>query len=234
VIELLAALLDAVVQALPGIKNARDRQRLANIGAELLNFYNDTNRMLVAGDNLVQLLRTYEKFGTKDPEKFPYMGRVLQTDVVEQARTLKAIRNSYVNLENHLGPLIDNDSFRRLHVLFVIKLSALDLLATLLLDGKLPLDTGSGLETLIESGGHQDMIRYVYSLETIPLNEDTTSRHLAIVRAYLRARQPESELEHIAEGLEEIRKAIIANFNLEDVLLKVREQRWSPKSIPAL
>jgi hypothetical protein len=219
VIEALAALLGAIVKAIPGLEDHRARQKRAEIGAELISFYNEANRMLVAGDSLIHELRIYEHAAaTGKPDHYDALRKTIALHVRQQIAALREVAASYKALQGYLGPIITNDAFRDVSELFNYKEGFLIILAwhvtnDLILDVGFPKESSEQTNTDVELKGWVNL----------PLGKDFGPQYLPIVQAYFRNHDPEAELEQISARLEEIRKAILVNFELEDLLLKVKD-----------
>ena len=219
------ALLDAVVKAVPGIKDHRARQQHAEIGAALLRFYNQANRMLISGESLIETLRRYEHAASSgSPANYSGQRALILAYVRQQIDILTKIQASFLELASYLGPIIENHAFRELYRLFDIKRGALNILHYGIRENHLILDMSS-VQELIEQTNTD--VKAVKGWVNVPLGEDFGPQYLPIVQAYFRTRNPEAELEQISSGLEKIRKAILENFKLEDVLLKVKDDRAS-------
>lgn len=229
--ELLAALLDAIMKAIPGVKGYRDRKRHAEIGASLLKFYNDANRMLIAGDILIKTSRAYER-AAGDEDQASTLGELQEVILFytrEQAHALADIQDSFDRLQIYLAALIKNDSFRRLDMSFRSKSSTLQMLNHWM---RLAYDRKLALDNLIVTA-RSDIRRYEWSFKLLPLTDDFGGQeHLTSVQAYLHHTiDPEANLARIAAVLEEVREAILANFKLEEVLLRVKDERL-PRKLP--
>jgi hypothetical protein len=95
--------------------------------------------------------------------------------------------------------------------------------------GVLTLDSSLAFEELIadpppdksapEHLGRLEM--YAERLDRLPTNVPWEAEFLELVKRYLQVRRPEVQLHELAALLEQLREAILTNFELNDVLLAV-------------
>lgn len=239
-VELLALLVDALAKVIPGAKSIRDKGKRAELGAQLMSFYNEANGMLVVGRELAQSLRSYvrlmeEHLQTGQRPEALAAGHQMYSNLAHQAANLLRLNNSFVRLWSSLSALVDTSSFQRLSALLSRKARAVATLKEYVDAGYLPLDVTRGLERLL--GGQAGLsleslppnqqywaIRdYLHSYEIVPVNVPWEANILAIVKQYLAIRHPEEQLDQIAVNLNAIRQAIVDNFDVGDILLRVRQ-----------
>jgi hypothetical protein len=249
VLELVSLLVETLAKVIPGLKGYRDKTRYASLGASLLIFYNEANEVVAEGQVLISSLRTYVQrmeyhlaTGGGDPYALT-AGQWMYSHLNKQSIALQRLHSAFEGLWYQLSPLVDTPSFQRLVILLEHKRNAVGTLAEFVANGQMPFDIGYSLNRLVAYKAEEndpeipaDFInpqfeallataKYERELNAVPTNVPWEADILRVVKEYLRSRQPEAQLEEIAQGLELIRQAILANFELKDVLLEVVEMR---------
>jgi hypothetical protein len=242
--EYLGLLVDTLMKIVPGLKGAKERNRHAAIGANLLSFYNDTNRMLGIGYHLVSSMEVYvwRMEGHLATGNDPYAltaGQRMHRELQTQMETLSELHFTFTNIWYQLSPLVDTRSFQQLVILFAHKFSAISTLMEFVEKGFMPLDINYSLEELttvrirstddiqfwnMQSEPIQALFRYGNELDFVATNVPWEKDILLIIKKYLEVRRPKDQLDIIAQHLELLRQAIIENFELKDVISKVYDR----------
>lgn len=241
-LEVAKLFLETLAKVVPGLKGLQDRNKRAEIGAELFNFYNAVNEMLINGVELTESLRVYvERMERNSRQAGDFRassaGYWLHGNVQRQAKALGAIATSFSYLWESLSPIVDTSTFQRLASLLGAKTSAIRQLQELMESGQVPFDPRFGFENLIaidrtestELDRHEQELlalkNYEDGLSVVPYNVPWEATILAVVKDYLESRQPEQQLAQMTEDLETIRRAIIENFDISDILVKFDGER---------
>jgi hypothetical protein len=248
VLEYVSLFVDMLVKVIPGIKGARDKDKYASLGAELLMFYNDANAMVTDGYDLISALRTYVErmerhLATGKDRTALEAGHWMHARLVKQAVTLRELRFTFSQLWDQLSPLMDPLSFQECVLAMMTKLFMVEELTGFVETGQMPLGPGRGLDQMPEltriKGENEQEIKdkaammllrnHRYTLNFVPTNVPWEEDILHVVKECLEVRKPEQQLESISQGLELIRLAIIENFEIKDVLLKIPDARMAAK-----
>ena len=244
VLELLKTLLESLATALPNMKGARRDKKHAEIGVQLLDLYLKANECFAQGREVTRSLRVYvermERHLSHGDDPYALTaGHWLHDSISLQAYLLSELQKLYQKLAPQLGILYSQKAHITFSQLWGRKASAVNALLDAMRSGIMVLDSNSALEDLTARGqelkrpfypGPWDIERfdaYERQLDRLPTNVPWEAEFLEHVKRYLAVRQPERQLDELAPLLEQLRQAILANFELKDVLLAVGDNASS-------
>lgn len=227
-IEFVKLIVDMVAKAVPGIVSRSERDKSAQLGAELFLLYVQLNEVLVRAEKITTMLERYDPEAGRDN----YWTRQALLELVpDQIADLRASAARLQDLNWELQ-VLDGRSYGALRFLLDLKMSALDVLAYAITVDHLPLGTTSividdagiqSLPTMMSLRSFQSLSSELYN--ELGLDNPTRSDEARRIRAYLEQRHPRDELEAIRENLERLRDAIGEHFTIEDILLRAGDPR---------
>ncbi|WP_328531228.1 hypothetical protein OG984_08905 [Nocardioides sp. NBC_00368] len=233
-IEFVKLIVDVVLRAVPGIVSRNERDRAAQLGADLFLLYVQINDVLVRAEQIVTEMERYD--GAADLELATARGALLRL-VPDQIADIRVIAEGLERLRWELQ-VLDGQSSLTIDFLLDRKLSALDLLSHALTLDHLPL--GMTSIEVDDEGIRWPKIRPTHEARWLvcrnlsgelggdnPTREDEVRR----IRLYLERRQPREEMRAIRESLEKVREAIAANFTIQDILIRAGDPRLSKRRL---
>jgi len=235
-LDFLKFFVETATKILPSLVTRRRNQKLHEIGAELLLFYVQVNEALVRAEDIVGSLEVYVSRMKRHIEygddayaltAGSWIGPKIDAQGQSLAKIGQTMRRWGIELQ-----LLDGQMYAQLVRLLDEKAGALGMLLHVMTRRKLTLDLHAVLERSIESPGFQELIRRRELEQEMMKNAVSTTVewgsdvYVEIAR-YLDERQPREQLLQIREALEEIRSAILSNFDVSELLLQVGDERFS-------
>ncbi|MFI5623466.1 hypothetical protein ACIA03_08380 [Nocardioides sp. NPDC051685] len=240
-IEFLKLILDLATKAVPGMVSRSERDRSAQLGAELFLFYVQLNDALVTADQIVVLLELYERqladaIRVTGQRRDTWVRRELLEVVRKQLTSIQLIGERLDDLNWELQ-VLDGKSVAALTFLLDEKVSALAVVFEMLRYGRLPLriegimidDPLTELPEIrttrvfeFRDEAEASAISVYGEPQTAAVSDREALRQ---VRTYLAVRKPREELQHIRDNLEQLREAIASNFTIHDILLHAGDPR---------
>ena len=251
VIELIRACVDAVGKCLPDLLKMRRSNKLGDLGADLFLLYNHLNEAVICAEDIIACIETYVKRmeGHLQSGNDAYAlsgGRWVAYKIEAQQHNLAKVGHSMYRWRRHLQ-VLDPEAFRELVPLLEGKRNALDALLKSMTHGQsLPLGPSISSVQLLTAGSttgdaddqasdsrswfDQDYDRRVrvaneIQRSAVPTGEPWDAEVLMQIKGYLDS-DPRRRLDEIKQMLVQLRGALLANFSIEDVLLKVGDERW--------
>ncbi|MGY0390364.1 hypothetical protein ACWZJV_25620 [Nocardioides sp. WG-D5] len=227
-IEFVKLIVDVVLRAVPGIVSRNERDRAAQLGADLFLLYVQINEVLVRAEQIVSEMERYDR--SAGPE-LAGARRALLRLVPEQIADIQVIAERLDGLRWELQ-VLDGQSALALDLLLDLKFSALDLLSHALSLDHLPLgttsvevdDEGIRLPQILPT--HEARWMVCRNLrDELGGDHPTRDDEVRRIRAYLAHRRPREEMRAIRESLETLREAIAANFTIQDILIRAGDPR---------
>jgi hypothetical protein len=146
VLDILKAIIDAMINAIPGVISSRRSKRINVIGAELFQAYVCLNEILICGDRIVTALENFAAHGAEWQEAGQPVRQIVATTafrntVEHQCRNIRNARDLLVGWNYHLT-LLEGDAYRDVYRLVQAKASTLGLLQVFTDADVLPLGVG--------------------------------------------------------------------------------------------
>ena len=226
--ELLKILVEALSKSfsLKAISDLKRSQELTDLGMDLFVLYCGINNLIVVGDAIVaELEKSLDWMERKVAEGVPeakYYSK-LESLLNRQAVAIANLRHSIRRLEEPMV-LIAPDVYRSLEPLLIGKSNAIRTLISILSGPNPRLVSASQELERIHAGDRERGAQLfesvaIENVSVIPANKKD------VIRSYVDDRNPKavvSELETLATVL---REAILKNFEVQDILLKVGDRR---------
>ncbi len=245
-LEIIKIILENISKSLSveSIRKAKKEKRLNAIGTEIFLLYASLNSILVVARHIVRELESglnwmIQKVEEGEPDrelftKLPFLLRQQEINILEFIRAVK-----------HLGmqlQVIAPEAYVKLHPLIHGKLNAISRLIGMMSgkrsSPKLVTISDEKLQEVMKlaESGNQDLdMLFIHTrqdpleglLVAVPIDDIShiPAKNYRIIEDYLRTRNPVSVIAEIEVVRSMLRKAIEANFSLQDILLQVGDQR---------
>lgn len=236
-LEFLQPLVDLVTKAIPAIAKQNERDKAAKLGAELFLLYVQCNEALVLGAQIVHMLEGYLEEVARGSRWADGSREAVSRRMREQLHNLTGIANRLEEFQFGLH-VLDGPAYLELKFLTDMKGNALHALCAALDEERLPLRTAGvlidndGVLQLPDDGPrHRALAEVQHRLadeltaNSVPLDLPWGPDVAATISRYLAVRKPHEQLERIRTALERIREALVANFSLNDILLRAGDPR---------
>lgn len=238
VITFLKICVEAIEKSLPDLIKLRRSDKLSNLGADLFLLYTALNESIICAQDIIKSLRVYvdrmERHLASGDDPYALTGgRWIRAKIEAQQQNLAKVGLNMGRWRRHLQ-VLDPNAFRTLVPLIQGKQNALDSLLKLLNGGALPLDPSSMTRELLGPEAVDDLNLAALNdrdwqpqelrWSAVPTSPEWDAEVLSHVRRYL-ATNPSARLDEMAVALDQLRSALLENFSLADVLLRVGDKR---------
>jgi hypothetical protein len=238
-LELVKLIVDALVKAIPGVAGKRRTAKLADLGTRLFTVYTVCNEMLLRGERIVALLEELDTRGSVvDPSGTRILPQYWEVTglIIEQGAELARVQVLIDEWAPHVQ-ILSGTAYNRLVLSVGGKGDDIQWMMArkrgrrygpaIRIDDADPAVSPTTASDVPPWDLIKD-IRYLnhfnFRQEDILVDEDVVPEadtELAILRSYLTDRDPKAGLALIRDSLDQFRAALIENFKLEDILLRV-------------
>lgn len=236
IIDYLRILVEAVSRAVPALLAQRRNKERRALGVQLYLTYIAINEALIRGELIVQCVEKVVADDGADPYETRDAAQRLQATIEEQIRCFQRIADLLAKWREVLQ-LLDGQSFASLYLLLNEKIEWLRHLRAIARSGEFPVLDDAELDRLeraLEAGAmaEDDVWIALDQLRGLPIPSvpDAESRATRKeLETYLAQRKPREQLLLIRQHLEQMRSALLEQITVEDLLLNVGDQGFSPR-----
>ncbi|MFI1156185.1 hypothetical protein [Streptomyces sioyaensis] len=235
-IEIIKALVEAIVTGIPGIRAAKREKKFRKLGVDLFLLYVKLNEVtLTAGEIIHQL----EDFTTRTEQEVSegdyWSDSRIRRLVSHQSRKLEEVL-SLLDFNSILVQVLEPQAYNQIVPLLAFKNGAIRTLQGILITRHLPLDpTRDEVEdwslrisrrnyttdrARAEIDHHIQRQGWRWRETALHLWDWDADTQAQIVQ-YLERRQPREQLEEIKSALALLRSSLMENFTMADILLEV-------------
>jgi hypothetical protein len=256
VIDILKALLDFVLKALPQLTDKREGGQKRKLGVELFLIYVEANEIVPVGERIIESLETFAKameYAGDTPQEYDLFGPVLSVEEFEkQLRRLEHVSSLIFGRHAAVLQILNVDAYYTMDRLMYAKYRDISLLLKELRQWGtshiLPLGAAGDtfdatLQALRRRPSPDELDAELQQVggranaDTLHLCTDMYGRTLVVrgngqyqrIARYLRERQPRERLTDVRQALADLRACLEDHFVIADILTAVDQSygsRW--------